>query len=288
MARTIIRACLPAFACVLAFAQSTRGPTFEVASVKRSPPPQPGARVFFGPARGGPGTSDPGQITWTNATLNGMLMIAYDVKEYQLNGPAWLNTERYDIIVKVPAGATKAQVNVMWQNLLAERFDVRLHHEPKEFQVEELVVAKGGHKLKDTTVDPAEELDPGPPKFKDGVLNGPGYVTTLTPTGEAHSVAKAQPLSRLTAALGNVLHRPVIDRTGLTGKYDFSIDFKLDMRGLGPLPGGPAPGAGDAATDPGPDLAAAVEQQLGLKLVAAKAKLDVLVIDKAEKTPTDN
>jgi len=288
MARTIIRASLPAFACVFAFAQSIQGPTFEVASVKRSPPPQPGARVFFGPARGGPGTPDPGQITWTYATLRGLIMTAYDVKEYQVNGPAWLNTERYDIIVKLPGAATKAQVNVMWQNLLAERFGVRLHHDPKEFQVEELVVAKGGHKLQDTTVDPAEELDPGPPKFKDGVLNGPGYVTTIMANGQAHSVAKAQPLSRLTAALGNVLHRPVIDKTGLTGKYDFSIDFKLDMRALGPLPGGLAPGAGDSATDPGPDLAAAVEQQLGLRLVGSKAKLDVLVIDKADKVPTDN
>jgi uncharacterized protein (TIGR03435 family) len=77
----------------------------------------------------------------------------------------------------------------------------------------------------------------------------------------------------------------VIDKTGLTGKYDFIIDFKMDLRALGPLPGA---AAGDNAPDPGPDLAAAVEQQLGLKLVSAKAKLDVLVIDKAEKVPTDN
>jgi uncharacterized protein (TIGR03435 family) len=78
------------------------------------------------------------------------------------------------------------------------------------------------------------------------------------------------------------LHRPVLDKTGLTGKYDFSIDFKMDLRALGP------PSAADDASDPGPDLAAAVEQQLGLRLVPAKAKLDVLVIDKVEKVPTDN
>jgi uncharacterized protein (TIGR03435 family) len=285
MARTIIRACLLVFGCVLAFAQSTQGPTFEVASVKLSPPVTPGARVFYGPARGGPGTPDPGQITWTNATLNGVLMIAYGVKDYQLKGPGWLDMERYDIIAKVPEGATKEHVKLMWQNLLAERFRVVLHHEPKEFQVEELVIGKGGSKLKATTVDPAEELDPGPPKFKDGVLNGPGYVTTIMVNGQAHSVAKAQPLSKLTASLGGVLHRPVIDKTGLTGKYDFSIDFKLDLRALGVAP---ATAPSDNAPDPGPDLASAVEQQLGLRLVAAKAKLDVLVIDKAEKVPTDN
>jgi len=290
MARTIFGAVLWVFECVLAFGQSVLGPTFEVASVKPSPPVTPGARVFFGPARGGPGTPDPGQITWTYATLRGLLITAYDVNEYQINGPAWLNTERYDIIVKVPVGATKAHVNVMWQNLLTERFGVMLHREPKEFQVEELVIGKSGSKLKETTVDPAEELDPGPPKFRDGVLNGPGYVTTIMATGQAHTVAKAQPLSKLTATLGGVLHHPVIDKTGLTGKYDFSLDFTLDMRALGPLPGGPAPGAGasDNAPDPGPDLAAAVEQELGLRLVPAKAKLDVLVIDKVEKVPTDN
>jgi len=73
----------------------------------------------------------------------------------------------------------------------------------------------------------------------------------------------------------------VLDKTGLTRKYDFSIEFKMDLQGFGPAPA-------DSAPDPGPDLASAVEQQLGLKLVSAKATLDVLVIDKAEKVPTDN
>ncbi len=220
-------------------------------------------------------------------------MTAYDVKEYQVNGPAWLNTERYDILVKVGEGATKEQVNVMWQNLLADRFGVILHHESKDFQVEELVVAKGGHKLKETTVDPAAELDPGPPKFDENRgLTGPGFVTTIKASGQAHTVAKAQPLSKLTTMLGGVLRRPVLDKTGLTGKYDFSIEFNIDLRGLGipPGPGGPAPATTpvDSANEPGPDLAAAVQQQLGLRLVGAKANLDVLIIDKAEKVPTDN
>jgi uncharacterized protein (TIGR03435 family) len=104
------------------------------------------------------------------------------------------------------------------------------------------------------------------------------------PNGEAHSVAKGQPLSKLTTLLGNVLRRPVIDKTGLTGKYDFSIDFRMDLRALGPAVTAP----GDNATDPGPDLVAAVQQQLGLRLVPGKAMLDVLIIDKAEKVPTDN
>ncbi len=160
--------------------------------------------------------------------------------------------------------------------------------------MEELVVAKGGHKLKETTVDPAAELDPGPPKFdKGGELTGPGFVTTIKASGQARTVAKAQPLSKLTAMLGGVLHRPVLDKTGLTGKYDFSVEFNIDLRGLGPPPpgpGGPAPATApvDSANEPGPDLAAAVQQQLGFRLAGAKANLDVLIIDKAEKAPTDN
>jgi uncharacterized protein (TIGR03435 family) len=290
------------FACAFAFGQATESLTFEVASVKPSaPPPAAGGRggVFFGPPRGGPGTPDPGQITWTNATLKNLLMTAYDVKSYQVSGPAWMDAERYDIVAKVPVGATKEQVNVMWQNLLAERFGVTLHHEFKEFKVEELVVAKGGHKLKESAEDPAAPPPSGPPQFgKSGELIVPGLVTMISMGSNgpsAHSVAKAQPLSKLTTMLGNQLNRPVLDKTGLTGLYDFSLEFTPDLSGI-PMPvlaaGQPGPGPvtspGASASDPVPDLAAAVQQQLGLRLVASKAKLDVLMIDKAEKVPTDN
>jgi uncharacterized protein (TIGR03435 family) len=256
--------------------------------------------------RGGPGTSDPGQITWSNATLKTLLTTAYAVKAYQVSGPGWIDTERYDIVAKVPSGATKEQVNVMWQNLLTERFKVTLHHESKEFQVEELVVAKGGPKLKESAVDPnAPPPTPpagppqGPPKLdKNGFpeLPGPGLIMMMTmgsngPVG--HMVAKGQPLSQLANMLGNQLNRPVLDKTGLTGKYDFNIEFTPDLNGLpapppGGLPGpGPAP-APDGASAPGSDLATAIQQQLGLRLVRSKAQLDVVVVDKAEKVPTDN
>lgn len=160
---TILRAGICVFGCALAFGQATTSLTFEVASVKPSAPVPPSGRVYFGPPRGGPGTPDPGQITWTYATLRALLMTAYDVKGYQISGPAWLASERYDIAAKVPAGATQEQVDVMWQNLLLERFGLRLHHESKEFKVEELVVAKGGPKLKETAQDPTAPLPPGPP-----------------------------------------------------------------------------------------------------------------------------
>jgi uncharacterized protein (TIGR03435 family) len=223
-------------------------------------------------------------------------MTAYDVKTYQVNGPAWLDTERYDIVARVPAGVTREQVNVMWRNLLAERFGVVLHHESREFQVEELVIDKGGSKLKETSWDPASPLPPGPPRQdKDGGLASPGQAVRIFPRENGasfHTVAKAQPISRLTALLGTALNHPVIDKTGLAGLYDYSIDYVLD-RGLLPPPPPPANGPGpDAApgnvSEPGPDLATAVRLQLGLRLVPGKTTIDVVVIDKAKKMPAAN
>ncbi len=269
MTRTTAHALLCALACVPAFGQPTA--TFEVASVKPSPALSDNARVYFGPPRGGPGTPDPGQITWSYATLRYLLMTAYDVKAYQLNGPDWLNTERYDIVAKLPGGATKEQVSLMWQNLLAERFGLVLHHELKEFQVEELVVGKGGPRLKETAEDPAAPLPPGPPRLKDGALLSPGVVSMISPgpPPKVHTVARAQPLSQLAAMLSNQLNRPVLDKTGLAAKYDFTLDYNLN--GLQASP--------DNAGEPGLDLAAAVQQQLGVRLVAGKASIDVLVVD---------
>lgn len=269
--------------------------TFDVASVKPSPPIRPGDRVYFGPPRGGPGTPDPGRITWRYATLKNLLMTAYAVESYQVTGPDWLATERYDIEATVPPGATKDQVNIMWQTLLAERFGVVLHRVPKEFQVEELVIGKNGPKLKESLEDLNTPPPDGPPVLKEnGELAGPGLVTTIMPGrrgATAHSIAKAQPLSKLTAMLTNGLRRPVLDRTGLTGKYDFTLDFVLDASVLAPAPGvGPPPAPANPADagDPGPDLEAAVQQQLGLRLVKGKATLDVLVVDKAARVPSEN
>jgi uncharacterized protein (TIGR03435 family) len=283
-------------AFVSVFGQTPDSLTFEVASVKRTPPPEPGARVFYGPPRGGPGTSDPGQITWTNAALIGILQIAYDVQIFQVTAPDWMNTERYDIVAKVPAGTTKAQVRVMWQNLLKDRFGVALHHESKEFPVDELTVAKGGSKLKETDLPKdAEPFSPaaGPPKLdKNGAreMNGFGSILTIFPgaNGATASLrAKGLPSSEIAIRLAGYRRRPVIDKTGLTGRYDFTLEFTLDMTGIA-LPAGFSTAADNNATDPGSDIVSAVEKQLGLKLTPAKGKLDVIVVDRAEKTPTEN
>ena len=258
--------------------QATDSPTFEVAAVRPSGPREATS------SSGGPGTADPGRMTWTGQTLYKLLWIAYDLPQYQVTGPDWLMTEPYDIVAKVPPGTTKEQVNVMLQNLLKERFRLVAHHESKEFPVEELTVAQGGPKLKETDFDPNtpvgdSNLERGP----DGFLHliAPGIVTGGSVVA-GHYVAsvigaKAQTMAQLASTLGSQLGHPVIDKTGLTGKYDFDVNA------------GPAAAArGDGASDPGPNLAAAVQKQLGLKLTKFKGKLDVLVIDKVNKIPADD
>lgn len=294
-------------------AQEQKRLTFEVASIKpfEMPAPGSGRGVFFGRG-GGPGTNDPGRVNWSGMTLRDLIMNAYDVKRYQVTGPEWIDSERYDVVAIVPEGATKDQVKLMWQNLLADRFNLVFHREQKEFTAEELTVAKGGLKLKKTTLDPntPPPAAPGvlppapPPPDANGFpqLDRPGELVAISPgpNGQmvAHMVGRARSMADLAGILSMELNKPVVDKTGLTGKYDYTIEYTPDLagRGLLPLPQGPGPGGvggapgGGASTDaaePGSNLAAAV-QQLGLRLSPAKAKLDVLVIEKAEKTPSEN
>ncbi|HEY6340536.1 MAG TPA: TIGR03435 family protein [Bryobacteraceae bacterium] len=279
--------------CTAAFGQTAQNLTFEVASVKPSPPPNPNGPVFFGPPMGGPGTHDPGQITWSNAALRNVVMTAYDMQTYQVTAPDWLSNERYDIIAKVPEGATKEQVAVMWQNLLRERFGMVVHRDSKEFQVEELTVAKGGLKMKESELPAdAEPFTPG--SVKPG-KNGPDFsgtgliilVTAGPDGGSAHMVAKGLTMPEIATKFGQQQRHPVIDKTGLTGRYDFTVEYTMDLSGLPPPPGLP-PKAPDVPSDPGSNFSSTIEKQLGLKLTPGKARLDVIVVDRAQKTPTEN
>jgi uncharacterized protein (TIGR03435 family) len=214
--------------------------------------------------------------------MKDLLMTAFDVRAYQVEGPGWLDAERYDIAAKVPPGTTQEQVTGMWQNLLTERFAMKLHHESREFQVDELTIAKGGSKLQNTIQDPAEMLQLGPPQLKNGALLSPGFVLSIFPgaNGAARFLvtARAQTVPSLAARLTNQNGRPIIDKTGLTGMYDFTLSFAASLPGVPQSP----------ANDSEPDFATALEEQLGLKLVPSRAKLDVVVIDSAERLPSSN
>jgi uncharacterized protein (TIGR03435 family) len=272
----------------------------------------------LGPPRGGPGSQDPTHITW-GATLAQVLQTAYDIRAYQVEGPDWLNSERYDFSVVVPEEATRAQVAVMWRNLLASRFGLKSHTIQKEFSVDDLVVGPQGHKLKVNTepipepsAEPNRPPPPPPPppgpggEFKPPAMTGPGLMMMMRfgPGGVvAQATGRAQPVSALVQMVSNQIGHPVVDKTGLTGRYDFNLEFAPSNNDRGPLgamrgivgagpsqAAGANPGAGPAptATEVGIDLAGAMQQQLGLRLVKGKGMLDVVVVDRADKVPTEN
>jgi uncharacterized protein (TIGR03435 family) len=274
-------------------------PAFEVASVKPAPPPVNGVDYSM---RGGPGTDDPGQITYPRTWLGTLLTMAYGVHFDQIVGPDWFNTEAYSIVAKIPSNTTKDQFNLMLQNLLAERFHLTLHHETREFQVYSLLVAKGGPKMKPSSPDAdaktAPPASPNPRRLDSKgfpVLGPGGEVATVQAHGmllSTHRETMAQfaqrlgPWVNMSNGDGIVRGSPpaphVIDKTGLTGKFDFTLGF------AGSAFPANSPGGISDNDSPGPTLFVALEKQLGLKLEQGKAGLEVLVIDHADKAPTEN
>jgi uncharacterized protein (TIGR03435 family) len=262
----------PIIVAVLAFSTLSAQTVFEVASVKPS-----GPQSIRG-SKGGPGTSDPGQFSFSSATLQDILYTAYALEDVQqIAGPSWLGEEKYDFICKIPPGTTKQQFRLMLQNLLAERFKMTLHHQTKDFPVYELVTSKNGPKLKASTEDSLAQ----PTAVKDGFpslpAGRPSWSVNYDEHMHAHLIGREEPVAALVMALRNPAGRVIVDKTGLTGKYEFTLEFNLRP---------PGPGALD--DDPFPSIFDAVQQQLGLKLEDKKAPFDVLVIDHAEKVPTEN
>ena len=305
-----------------AFGQTdASAPAFEVASVKVSAPMPPGVMMIR--MGGGPDSTDPGRITYTGVSLKALIARAYDVKEYQVEGPQWTETERYDIIATIPKGANKEQARLMMQRLLAERFGLTLHRESKPMAVYTLSVAKGGPKLKE--VDPATlpappSLPPGaapaPPPPPPPGAGGPGARGAI-PAGAMRMmmgmnnrrITGNTTVARLCDMLSNLTDRPVIDLTDLKGTYEFDLSWTPDeseqMGGkfgsgmaiaraaAGAPPPPPPGGAGGAegkndASDPGLTLPQALQANYGLKLEAKRNPADILVIDRAGKVPTEN
>jgi uncharacterized protein (TIGR03435 family) len=132
------------------------GQTFEVVSIK---PTEPDPRGYSVSSRGGPGTNDPGLFTCENYSLMGLITRAYDIPSYRVTAPEWAQLLKYNVSAKIPAGATKEQFLIMLRNMLAERFKLTLHRDKKEMQMYELVVAKGGAKLKPSVEDPPKPPD---------------------------------------------------------------------------------------------------------------------------------
>lgn len=247
-----------------------QGPIFEVASVK--PSAHANGRISYA---GGPGTSDPGQITFTNVTLGGVLIRAYDLKPFQLVGPDWISTNRYDIVAKIPPSTSQEQFQAMLQNLTLARFHTELHHETRQIQGYELLVGRNGPKLTEAT---------GPEYPK---LNGPGIAILEGVKGRTvvtYLHAKDQTMAALAEFLSREFRLPILDQTGLTGTFTFTLTFSPQAPGaVAPLPSETTPDVPDQSA---PNLLTAI-QDIGLRFNSRKVPVDVLVIDRADKVPTD-
>jgi uncharacterized protein (TIGR03435 family) len=309
MIRALVSAGLVFFTACGAFGQEAATASFEVASVKPAPPPTDG-RLMIHMGGGPTDKKDRGRVSWENVSLRDVLRVAYDLKDYQITAPDWMNSTRFNIEAKYPPTTTKEQYEQMWQTLLKERFGMTVHHESKDLPAYVLTVAKGGPKLKDAVDDPptADGDSPGGPLSRaGGGFGGPGGIPragalrngNMMMNGRGHLEAKGIPIALFVDMLSRQLSRPVEDLTELKGKYDFILDYTPDestsemSRRMGmPMPMSRPEGGGDGP-GPSPDnngasLFTAVQQQLGLKLESRKLPLDMLVIDHAEKTPTEN
>lgn len=266
------------------------GQSFEVASVK---PASPSAQAIE--CSGGPGTTDPGIWRCSNVPLGFLISQAYGFEAYQFRPNHPCCQARFDFTAKAPQGATKEHFHRMLQNLLVERFKLALHHEQKEMPTYELAVAESGVKMKESAPDAAPvQEDPwaiarytigkdGYPVFPDGRGGLAGF------NGHYRWIGFSVSMQEVVKTLSFHLGRPVIDATGLKGKYDIDMRWGIDLAWQLESAGlrdqiAELPDTGP----PGPTLIHAVQDQLGLKLISKKGLGDVVVIDHLEKLPIEN
>ena len=283
MTRTTVGACLALATAVGLVSQSGTKPlTFEVASIKPAGGDEHRVMIQIQPGGG---------LRTSGTPLKMLLTFAYDVREFQISGGAgWINTERYDIMAKSgdapasdnpddPRKMTDEQRRTMGEQmrerlraLLADRFQLSIHRETKEQPVYALVIGKTGSKLQESQMKAGDQ--------------GRGMMRM----GRGQLSAQGVTLDMLTGTLANQIGRPVIDRTGLKGNYDFKLEWTPDPgQSGGPFGGAPPPGV-DAPPPPdpnGPSVFTALQEQLGLRLESQKGPVEMIVIDRVEK-PSEN
>jgi uncharacterized protein (TIGR03435 family) len=248
---------------------------FEVASVKPGRPRRP----EDGGATGGPGTSSPNRFIEKNVTMRLLLGRAFGAIDAwtQISGPGWIDSEWYSIEATMPAATTPQEFRQMLQKLLIDRFKLVLRRDTKPLPVYELVLGKSGHKLRPSS-DIATNDTRGAPKdaplnFPQRMSGGGGGVSVGIEFESGHPVQyltfrRQEGLGSLVGNLQGFTHRPVADKTGLSGKYDFDLYFEPVQ-----LPG---------------SIVDAVQQQLGLTLVDTKIPLETIVVVSGDRAPAEN
>ena len=223
--------------------------TFEVASVKPANPSQSVVDFVISPG---------GRLKITNLTLAEMVREAYEMKFFELSGgPGWVNSERFHVEAKAAGEPSRREMMAMLRSLLEERFRLKVRRETREGNVYELVAAKGGPKLTASTADSSylRLYRHTPPEL-------PGVLYTIA--------AQKVTVARLADDLTGTVQRRVIDRTGITGEFDFKIDYAVEGH-----------------AEEGPSIFTALQEQVGLKLQAAKGSVETLIIESAER-PAEN
>jgi uncharacterized protein (TIGR03435 family) len=264
---------------------------------------------------GGPGTNDPGLFTCT-LTLKNFINSAYSLRSFQVSAPDWTEHQpAFEIKATVSPGTTKEQFNVMLQNLLIDRFKMSVHRESKELTRYELVVAEGGPKFKEANDDaaqpamppterqPAAPAEPGrPPGFPKIVTDKDGYPIPGHPgwqskDGRARYYEPQGTMQGMVTFLNMQMEKPVIDTTGLKGKYEINMYFVTDtamppamMQAMAQARAmsGATQDSTPEVRPSGPPLLRALQDQLGLRLESKKGPIEMLVVDHIEKLPTDN
>ena len=239
---------------------SASSPVFEVASIKPADPAASGSRT----------NANQGRLTMTNVTLRQCILMAYHIQGYQLSaGPPWLDTARYDIAAKMDGAAeqltgpaARSRMEKMLQNLLADRFKLRVRWESKQSRGYTLMVGKSGHKLKEVQADDR----------------------TSTSKGKGKITATRISMSEFASILSGLLDRPVRDMTGLEGVFELTLEWTPDdipggLKAAGNAKAGTLAGEGIV----GPTIFSALQEQLGLKLGSQNGPIDILTIDHAEK-----
>jgi uncharacterized protein (TIGR03435 family) len=231
-------------AAPLAFAQA---PSYEVASVK---PNKSGSQNSGTSSRNG-------QLTATNVTLRDMIRNAYGLQDFQVaGGPGWVDSERFNIVAKVEGEPSPADRRLMMQALLAERFNLVVHHETREMGVYDLILARPDGRLGAglRRADCAQQWPCGNTNVNNTVLHASGITIDF-----------------FTETLGSIVRGTVIQKTGLDGPFDIDLVWSRDQ-----------------ATDTThPSIFTALQEQLGLKLESSRGPVDVLVIDRAEPPSPD-
>jgi bla regulator protein blaR1 len=289
--------CQPRPSAQVAAATATTGtlrPAFEVASVKRNVSGEQNSSI-----RREPG----GRLTARNMPLRALITFAYQIQGFQLIGDLdWISGDRFDIVAKaagdpppVMPGSGPDQLMLMMRALLAERFNLRVYRETREMPIYALVLArrdgKPGPQLHPAATDCATEAAAAQAAARSGAPpQAPQGPNAPVRCGVRMTAGRIQfggfPLTEFARSISNQVQRIVVDRTGLTGNWDFELSYALDPA-QGP-PGLRAPGEEPPAVDPNaPSLFAALQEQLGLKLDATRGPVEVLVIDRLER-PTED